>query len=568
MRRMQRFCSYLFCAVLSTLLILTGCTRTVSTPLVEMQPATAPTASQASDTTSYPQPEENRPSTPTPYPEEELTYSSTPEGTIAASFPPKNEPGSTSSPPPTLMPTLDPDGLADRLEGAFEVKERPGPNGHTLLQITGWDYGFRSSGYCEHGPYRWLDESHLLLFPNVGQEESMGTLEWTQPVVIDLDGNTWLPPIDQRSGKCRSVEWSPVLNALISSQDGNLIISDLAGRLLKSIEGKGYSGFVLSPSGEKVLAQDTWIDLVNGKEVDFGWDAGNGAVFYPAWTQDEDRVFNCCYAYGDAASGEGGRFELGGLMQAGRGLPPDFSGIESRWVLSDTHSMTPWDFDIGDDQMGIVPLFVPEARAYVDVRDLVGIPANQPCRLTSISPDGNLIWMGCKDQNDYLIDLRTYEKNWFTGEYLFGWSADSRFALIGNYTNSREHIGSIELFSITNRQRQALSDTPIQLPVWSPQGNRLAYLSADGQTLQQVDTQSNSSQSTPLPGVFHQILWSPGADRLALVAQDGSLWQAEVFGSAEPEQISPPLPGGHDVRWSPDGATLSLVSGNDLYIVK
>lgn len=567
MRKMQRFCFYLFSAALAVLLVLSGCTRTISTPLVEMQSTTIPTAKTVPDTAPYPLPEGSSSSTPTPYPEAE-SLTETPLITITATNPPKNEPVSTFAPPATFIPTLDPDQVSNRLEGAFGINERPGTNGHSLLQITGWEYGFRSTGYCENGPYRWLDESHLLLFPNVGQEESMGMLEWTQPVVIDLDGNTWLPPIDQRSGQCRSVEWSRSLQALISSQDGNLIISDLHGKVLKSIEGKGYSGFVLSPSGEKVLAEDTWIDLVNDKEVNFGWDAGNGAVFYPAWTQDEERLFNCCYAYGDAASGGSGRFELGGLRQAGRGLSPDFSGIKSRWVLSDTHSMTPWDFDIDDDQMGIVPLFVPDAQAYVDVRDLVGIPPDQACRLTSISPDGNLIWIGCSETNDYLIDLHTYEKNWFTGERLFGWSADSQFALIGNYTNSKEHIGTIELFSTVDRQRQALSDTSLHEPVWSPQGHRLAYISSDGQTLVLVDAQSKSSQSTPLQDVFHQVLWGPGADRLALVAQDGSLWLVDANTTSEPEQISPSIPGAHDVRWSPDGTALSLVVGTDLYIVK
>ncbi len=568
MRRMQRFYIYLFSALLSALLILASCTRTVSTPLVEMQLTTTPTASQASSTIPSPPPEDSQSATLTPSTEVVQSATQTPEVTITATTLFQDQHDSTSPPPPTFVPTLDPEVLADRLGDAFVVNELPGTNGHSLLQITGWDYGFRSSGYCEHGPYRWLDETHLLLFPKVGEEEGMGTVEWARPVVINLDGDAWLPPIDERSDRCRSVEWSPALQALISSQDGNLLVSKVDGDLLKSIAGKGDSGFMLSPGGERVLAQDTWIDLINDNEVYFGWDAGKGAVFIPAWTQDEERVFNCCYAYGDATSGEAGQFNLGGLVQVGRGLYPGFSGIESRWVLSDTHSMTLWDFYIDGDQIGIVPLFVPEARAYVDVRNLVGIPADQYCQLTSVSPDGNLIWMNCGSQDDYLIDLRSYDKNWFTGEQLSAWSADSQFALIAKFTNSQERLGNFELFSTTNRQRQALGEMPIHEPVWSPQGQRLAYLSENGQKLALEDIENNTSQSVSLPGVFQQILWNPSANNLALVAQDGSLWLVDAYDITEPEQISSPLPGAHDVRWSPDGSGLSLVRGNDLYILK
>ena len=568
MRSMKKNRFYLFSAVLSALLILTSCIRTVSTPLVEMQLTTSPTASQISGPFPSPLPEDRRLTTPTLQAEEPPDKSKTPEGTVTAANSPENEPISTLLPPPTFIPTLDPGELVDRLENAFVVNEQPGTNGHSLLQITGWEYGLRSSNYCEHGPYRWLDESHLLMFPNVGQEESMGTIEWTRPVVIDLDGNSWLPPIDDRSNQCRAVEWSPTLQALISSQDGNLLVSRVNGELLKSIAGKGASGFVISPSGGKILAQNTWIDLINDNEVYFGWDAGRGALFLPAWTQDEKRVFNCCYAYGDASSGESEQFDLGGLMQVGRGLYPGFSGIESRWVLNDTHSMTLWDFYIDSTQMGIVPLFVPDSQAYVDVRNLVGIPADQLCRLTSVSPDGNLIWMNCGDQDDYLIDLRSYEKNWFTDEQLSAWSEDSQFALIAKFSNFEERIGNFELFSIAKQQRQALSDIPIHEPVWAPQGHRMAYLSADGQTLVLVDAENLSSQSASLPGAFHQILWSPGAERLALVAQDGALWLIDAYDTTEPEQICSPISGVHDVRWSPDGRMLSLVSGKALYIVK
>jgi WD40 repeat protein len=565
---MQKYRFYLFSALLSALLILTSCTRTVSTPLVEMQLTTTPTASQASNTIPSPSSEHSQSPTLTPSLEAVLVATQTPEVTITATTPPQDQLGSTSPPPPTFVPTLDPNGLADRLGDAFVVNELPGTNGHPLLQITGWEYGFRSPGYCKFGPYRWLDETHLLLFPKVGEEEGMGTVEWTRPVVINMDGNAWLPPVDARSDRCRSVEWSPALQALISSQDGNLLVSKVDGGLLKSIAGKGDSGFMLSPSGEKILAHNTWIDLINDNEIYFGWDAGKGAIFIPAWTQDEARVFNCCYAYGDATSGEAGQFNLGGLVQVGRGLYPGFSGIESRWVLSDTHSMTLWDFYIDGDQIGIVPLFVPEAQAYVDVRNLVGIPADQYCQLTSVSPDGNLIWMNCGSQDDYLIDLRSYDKNWFTEEQLSAWSTDSQFALIARFTNFQERLGNFELFSTTTRQRQMLSDTLIHEPVWSPQGQRLAYLSEDGQKLVLENIENNTSQSASLPGVFQQILWSPNANSLALVAKDGSLWLVDVYDITEPEQISSPLPGAHDVRWSPDGSRLSLVSGNDLYIVK
>ncbi len=454
MRKYQKFLFYFLAGMLVAPPIISGCTRSIATPLVEKRTTTAPTASPTVVLSPYPLPTDSNLPVSTPYPHAEQPNPVTPLPTPTATNIPMQNNEPTPAPAPTPLPTLAPEGLADRLEGAFAVQELPATNGHPLLKITGWDYGFRSSHYCEDGPYRWLDETHLLLFPKVGEEEGMGIYQWTWPVVANLDGRSWLPPIDGRINHCGSVEWSQALRSLISSQDGNLLISNLDGELIKRIAVEGGSRFMISPSGGRILVANTWIDLSNGKEVEFNLDASIAGPFYPAWTQDEKRVFNCCYAYLDASSGEARQFELGGLAQAGRGLSPGFNGIESRWVLSDTHSMTLWDFYMGD-QWGIVPLFVPEAQAYVDVRDLVGIPTDKPCWLSSISPDGNLIWIQCgeQEQDGYLIDLRSYEKNWFTGKQIFGWSADNQFALIGKITNSDQYIGEFELFFIPDRQR-------------------------------------------------------------------------------------------------------------------
>lgn len=151
-------------------------------------------------------------------------------------------------------------------------------DGHTLRRVTGWEHGLRSSDYGR--PYRWLDSTHLLLFPLVGEQEHemLGAVEHTLPVVVNLN--------------------------------------------------IGFTSLHLSPSGRRLLVGFVWHDLETGQMVDFSgqhkWTMGN-----PGWSSDETRLFDCCFGYADANLGGYGYFWLD--------VP-----TQSSWLLTRLVSGGPW----------------------------------------------------------------------------------------------------------------------------------------------------------------------------------------------------------------------------------
>ena len=500
---------------------------------------------------------------------------------------------STGQVKPTLVPTVSPTELTDTLAGAFSVQELRGENNRKLLKIDGGEYGFRSSNYCEHGPYRWLDSEHLMVFPKVGEELTIFVEELTRPVVLDLRGETWLPPTVERTSGCDLPVWSQALQALISYQDDSLLVNSLNGTVIKSIKStqEQFNTIRISPSGEKLLVQDSlndpnggqigmfkWIDLESGQEVTFIWAADPSWVYETAWSINEMRVFqlsSCangetCYAFGDALNRTQSVFNLGGLQPVGSdNLPVAPSGIDSRWVLNDTRSMILHDFWTGSSLKRIVPLFIPEEQKYEDICSLAAIPSDGSCQPTSISPDGNMIWLsGQKSQDSYLVDLRNFIRTDFSGNQFISWSPDSQFTLMGKIDDLSQPVRNYELFSISDQQRQSLPQNSIIEPVWSHQGHLLAFLSTDGRSLVQLDAGNMASKTATLPTIFNQVRWNPSDNQLVLVAQDGSLWLIDAFSDSEPERISPPMEQVRDLRWSPDGKLISYISGSTLFVVK
>ena len=114
--------------------------------------------------------------------------------------------------------------LPDLLGAAFTVQQESGVDGHTLRRVTGWEYSLRSSDYGRL-PYRWLDCTHLLLFPLVGEQEDemFGAVERTLPVVVNLNsGAARLPALD-RDSYPRPI-WSDALQVLIVARKGGILL--------------------------------------------------------------------------------------------------------------------------------------------------------------------------------------------------------------------------------------------------------------------------------------------------------------------------------------------------------
>ena len=493
----------------------------------------------------------------------------TPPPTSAPTVTPSALPTSTSMPSPTpipkptLVPTIDPTALPDLLNTAFTVQQESGMDGHPLRRVTGWEYGLCSSHRYSH-PYRWLDNAHLLLFPLVGERENemFGAIELTQPVVVNLNsGDVWLPAWDGYQQPL----WSDALQVLIVRQEREILLLDADGHVIQRYTDStprdlGIAPLHLSPSGRRLLAGFVWRDLETGRTADFSgqckWTMGN-----PGWSSDETRLFDCCFGYADANTGEYGYFWLGELHQVGRG---GGGPLSSRWVLSDTRVMVEWDFYDGDKPA--VPLIDPQAQAYVDLCDVAGLPGTSACAIgvfPSVAPDGEHVRV-----DRYIVDLRTFVTYTIPSDFGFsGWSPDGQFALLAENWDPATGYAEYQLLSLADGNLYPVTETPGAAPAWGPLDKHLAFLAEDGDTLVMLDVETWTTHRVLLSQPSVDVFWHPQGDGLAVLAQDGGLWWISDLTTDTTEPLTPPLPGVHDVRWSPDGSHLAFVSGTDVYVV-
>lgn len=462
---------------------------------------------------------------------------------------------------PTLLPTIQPTLIPDLLSSSFLVQRLDGINDHSLQKVTGWDYGFRPSGYC-FGPYQWMDQSHLLLFPLTGQEYGMGIMQLALPVVINYENErVWIPSIDGllSLSSCDQPIWSHSLNLLVSAQRGEAILYSAEGETLNRYPGYNIS---LSPSGTKLMVDNIWIDLVSGKQVDF---SSQGIESLSTWSSDETQLYRCCYAYGNVLTGKAYTFELGGLRYVGRDYGEGFTGIRDLWVMDDAYIVTYWDFQ-DDTEHDIFPLIEPATQTYKKLQDVTDIPADASCRLRGVSPNRKLIWANCYQPNNYLIDLETFVADPYPGSLsLVSWSSDSEFAWLRDFQSDTPP----QILSIADKKLQSLPvPSRPETATWHPTNSTLAYLADSKQALIFLDAQTMSVQELGLPIAFRGLLWSPNGESILLTAEDGSLWQVDFPTLAHLDQLTPALPGVSDVNWSPDGTSIAFVSGPDIYIVE
>lgn len=461
---------------------------------------------------------------------------------------------------PTLLPTIEPTLIPNLLTSTFVVQTLDAMNGHNLHKITGWEYGFRPSGYC-FGSYKWMNQDHLLLFPLTGQEYGMGTMQLSLPVVINYESEkVWIPTTDGllSLSSCDQPFWSHTLNLLVSTQRGEAIIYNAEGDILNRYPGYNIS---LSPSGTKLMVDSTWIDLVSGKQVGF---SSQGIEGLSTWSSDENQLYRCCYAYGNVLTGKAFTFELGGLRYVGRDFGEGFTGIRNMWVMDDTYIVTYWDFQ-NDTEENIFPLIEPSTQTYNKLQDLTDIPDDTSCRLSGVAPNRKLIWANCYQPNNYLVNLETFTADPYPGNLsLVSWSSDSGFAWLRDFQTGTPP----QILSISDKQIQSLP-VPAQpeTATWHPMNSTFAYLGEKKQTLVFLDAQTMSVQELTLPIAFRTLRWSPNGEYIALIAEDSSLWQVDYPKLEKLEQLTSPLADVRDVNWSPEGNSLAFVSGTDIYIV-
>jgi hypothetical protein len=525
------------------------------------------------------------PAKPTASPSPTDTLRPRPTVTAAASSTPSQ---------PTLVPTIEAEKIPGLLLSAFSIGTPDPVNGHALRRITGWRNGY-NSGKEENGfqGYQWMDSNHLLLFPVVGETQQPNwSTTFARAVVINLNtGKVWLPPDDQpdpgyRTLRILTPRWSPQLGVLVASQNTGQGAAAKPGVATFTPEGgfvARYEGALnsVSPGGTKILvADDTWIDLGSGKTVDFGW--GSGATeekWSPVWSPDENRIYRCCYFYGNAKTSE--RYTISddktifnrGPWEGGQSL----HHTHGTW-LTDNYILAQFDgFYTYKD--GFIPIFDIAARTFRDLGKLANVPDefnDLPYVQPSISPKGDYLWLApglqpAIDPKGYLVDLKTFKSQLYPSGSL-EWSANGEYALVGSQVLT---LATKEL-----RPAPAYPESAKGIFVdddWDPAAGVLASLSVDKtlrhQTLCLLDLNALAYKVIALPPEFSgdeyrpAIFWSPKGDRIALLAGDNSLWQIDYPSLQNLEQITPPLPAAKDVLWSPDGAYLSLVSGADIYVV-
>jgi hypothetical protein len=491
---------------------------------------------------------------------------------------------------PTLIPTIDPTLVPGLLSKAFSIQTLEGSNGHTLRQITGWDYGF-GAGIWQYScsGYYWLDTNHLLLYPSTGQEYGGPEGMWRvnvapQPIIINLKtGYVWLPSeeVSAPSWSCSPVYWSKKLELLIISGTYNgksaIFTYTLEGKRLAYYPGDLSS---ISPSKTKILVGDnTIIDLQTNKKVTLAWSLEDYHEFTLSglfWTSDETRIYRCCYFYADLATGISHRFERSDFyLTDGTHLDPDGLWFyRGGWVRNDTYFLGEWSY-VDDGDIRYLPMFDPAKKLIYDVREMAGISDELTCPDTNISTDGSYVWLECYDKH-YLIDLTTFEADEYSipgySNADIDWSTDEKFVLIQNY----DHTSEAELYYLVSLSNEELTTLPMVMKLvgdswpqvrWHPAENVLAYITESTQRFAVFDAQTMTSRDIALPTTFQDLIWSRDGNKLALVAEDGSVWQIDYPKLESLEQLTPPLPDVHDVNWSPDGNSIAFISGSDIYIV-
>jgi hypothetical protein len=521
----------------------------------------------------------------TPIDTPEPTATNTRRPTATATTPPP-----TSTPQPTSIPTLTADQLEADLLPALTFQEVANEFGYPIQRVT-WEYGLRRVDYCQHGPYRWLTNDHLLLYPLVGQTawfEITTAGEVTWPVVVNLNGQPAWGMASRPTDVCDLPVWSAARQQLIEVVDatrlrGEIMLHDLSGNVVETYAGDGP--LHLAPSGQRLLAGNQWLDLETGISVTTSADWAGLRFSRPAWSSDERQIFSCCFAYTDATTGDGWlRPEFPGFLTTGIGVGPGFIGSQSYWVAEDTAVLIePVAISFRDEnlQLPVTPLFNPNEQTYIDlVAELDISPSVYGCA-PYVSPAGLHTFVTCRELTEefrdqshpvsYLVTLPSLTAVPITGTINFrGWSANGRFLTYNEFDDEDWENGRVWLLDTDGELRQ-LSDEPARRVWWHPTEPLLALRLSDPQRLRLIQAETGQERSLEMFDPVEDLAWQPGGGGLVLQTADNRLWWlARPFqANAAPLPLSSTQPGDsiHSLRWSPAGTRLAYVTGNSLTVL-
>lgn len=298
------------------------------------------------------------------------------------------------------------------------------------------------------------------------------------------------------------------------------------------------------------------------------------------WTYpDETRIYRCCYFYADLTTGVSHRFERSDFQDSnGNHLDP--IGLwfhQGEWVRDNKYFLVHW-LAVDDGPVRYQPLFDPATKLFYDLWELAGVSPDLTWRSNEVSPDGKHVWIA-GSEGSYLVNLTTFESQHFPYNDPYtdteaDWSADSKFVWFETHVYSGDESAEFQILSISNGKLSPIPVTPLPAPNhwWHPTKASVVYPAADKDVLIFLNASTMLYRELPFAlkeqaYTYYDNVWSPDGEKLALVAENGSLWQVDYPKLENLEQLTQPLPDVHDVKWSPDGNSITFVSGSDIYVV-
>ena len=167
------------------------------------------------------------------------------------------------------------------------------------------------------------------------------------------------------------------------------------------------------------------------------------------------------------------------------------------------------------------------------------------------SPDGNKILYFIGDQHVAVMntdgtDDRALNASAFSNIHSANWNPDGRQVVVSAVTSGNMDLWFLSLDAPERHVR--VPDRAEVGPGWSPDGNRLVYLTTTtGTSYTLTVADPNGTNERALPGVFSDFnpTWSPDGTRIAAVNDLGSVARVVLVdpdGVAEPVQIDSVLP--------------------------
>ena len=567
-----------------TFLCIGGLVLMACTPPAETVSVTRPSVQTISTATS------TSPISPTITPTQRIFQpTATMVDTAVRPIEPITQATATSRPPQPLNPTseapaaISAEELALRMENGLPFTAVSAIEGYPLYQLSGFEYGFRHPYYCEFGPYRWLTNEQLMLFPIVSnttwfEEPTGGSV--TQPIIFNLaDGTSWSPNIP-RTDVCHLPAWSNARQQIIEASNGEVRLRDLSGNLIDRYP--GTLPLFVAPSGQRLIAGNHWIDLEAGEVISLdGWQRVKFPR--PAWGADETEIFECCFSYANITNDlPWTQAEFTGMWISGIGVGPGHIGSESRWLADGTIMIQPSGirFQTDGQNSSLIPLIDPINQSYVNILEQLQLPDSAIDCGTFIAPSNEHLWLTCAEligteynpyfETSYLMTLPTLEATAVNGTLIFkGWSANSRYLAYTNLTDPPANLGSTWLMSSLGEQR-SVSEQPADFAKWHPTQPSVAFLYSSNQQFHFVQAETGQTRWLDFPHTISDLAWQPNGDGVAILTADGAIyWLADAFDSTSKlVQASSPLPNVQAMRWSPNGRKIAFISDSGLYIVK